>query len=201
MTSAHGTGTNPQHQRSAPSKVTLMIHHQCPGIELVSPVYACDGAICYLSPDQKVHVGSTTQANFNTVFCWKKSLGILMYELKNTKQFNKSAISSEDEARCIQLFMTWKVDVSKEFCVYSCLIEHDRRCVWDKDKLLELARRYKLHDIHVPIEMTYLMRDNTVLMKRVNVIREEDCYKLEMTISQGSIKYDTWMPRYVDVVR
>jgi hypothetical protein len=34
-----------------PSKVKLIIHNQFPGTELVSPVYAGEGTICYLSLD------------------------------------------------------------------------------------------------------------------------------------------------------
>jgi hypothetical protein len=42
------------------------------------------------------------------------------------------------------------------------------------------------------------MHDNTVLMTSLNVTREE-CYKLEMTISEGSIKDDTQRPHYIDM--
>jgi hypothetical protein len=53
-------------------KVKLVIHNQCPGIELVSPVCAGEGIICHLSPpDQRVNVGSTTQADFNMYFLGK----------------------------------------------------------------------------------------------------------------------------------
>jgi hypothetical protein len=52
-----------------------------------------------------------------------------------------------------------------------------------------------------PIESTYLIHDNNVLMERVNTTREAEYYKLEMTISEGSIKDGTWRPRYIDVDR
>jgi hypothetical protein len=35
----------------------------------------------------------------------------------------------------------------------------------------------------------------------VNVAHEEECYRLDMTISEGSIKYDTWRPRYINLNR
>jgi hypothetical protein len=43
MTSTDGsdTDTTQSSQNDTPSKVKLMIHHQFPGIELVSPIYAC----------------------------------------------------------------------------------------------------------------------------------------------------------------
>jgi hypothetical protein len=187
----------------SPLEVKLMIHHQFPGIELVSPSYGSSvGAKCHLSPAQRVVAGSTTQVGYHIDLTRGKAIGILMYELKGTKQFNKNTISSEDEARRIQLFMIWKVNSSKEFLAVSDLIEHDKSRVWNGDELTKLANRYTLRDIqHVPIEVTYLMRDNTVLMTRVNVTREKECYKLEMTISEGNIKEDTEIPWYYGIDR
>jgi hypothetical protein len=164
---------------------------------LVSPKYVCDGATCYLSPDQRVAVGSTTQASFNINPDKNESIGILMYEL-NTDQSNKEVIANEEV--CIQLVMIWKVHESGRFYVYSFLIEHDKSRVWDKDELMKLVRRYESFIIqHGPIEDTWLMLDNTVLMIRANVTFEEEYYKLEMTISEGSINKDTRRPWYIDV--
>jgi hypothetical protein len=49
-----------------------------------------------------------------------------VYELRNTRRFNKDVISSEDEATRTQLVIIWKVNSSKEFQVSSRLIEHDK---------------------------------------------------------------------------
>jgi hypothetical protein len=184
----------------APLEVKLTIHNQFSGIELVSPDYgSSDGAKCHLSPDQRVVVGSTTQAGYNIDLTQGKLIGILMYELKDKKQFNKNAISSEDEARCIRLFMIWKVNSHKEFRVTSDLIEHAKGLIWDGGELTKLVNCYELGYIqYVTVEKTYLMHDNTVLTTRVNVTREKECYKLEMTISEGSVKYDTTRLWYYD---
>jgi hypothetical protein len=40
-----------------------------------------------------------------------------------------------------------------------------------------------------------------VFMTRVNVTCEEEYYKLEMTISEGSVQDDTRRIRYIDVDR
>jgi hypothetical protein len=192
MTSAYG----------APSKVKLLIHHQFPGIELVSPAYACDNATCHTSPDQRVDFGSTVQVVFNVDLTQCDPVGALMYELKNTKQFNKNASSLLDEATYIQLVMIWKVNNSREFCEVSDMIEHDKGRVWDRSGLMKLVKCYKLYDIqHVPIEKTYLMHDNTVLMTRVNATREEECYKLEITLSEVSINKYTRRLQYIDLGR
>jgi hypothetical protein len=199
LTDNSHTSTIQPCQNVAPSKVKLVIYHRFPGIELISPVYASDGAECRLPLDQRVDFGSIAYACFSIDLIRSESTGILMYKLKNTRQPNRNTISSKDEATCAQLYIAWKVNNSKEFCVVSHLIEHDKGCVWDRDRLMTLAKWYNPCDIHVPIEVTYLMRDNTVLMTRVNVFRETESYKFEMNIYETSIRDDTWRLWYIDV--
>jgi hypothetical protein len=185
-------------------RVRLVIHHQFPGIELVSPTYVGNGVICCRPPDQRVDVGFTTQADFKINFSRGNPIDILMYEIKrkSTKRFNRNTTSSEDETTCTQLFIAWELKNSIEFCAFSSLIEHDKGCIWDGDNLMKLADWYNLTNIqYSPIEMTYLIYDNTVLMTKIDASYEEGCYKLEMTISEGSIKYNTQRPRYIDVER
>jgi hypothetical protein len=64
--------------------------------------------------------------------------------------------------------------------------------------LEDLAEYYKLFNMQYDlIEDTWLMRDNTVLMTSLNITREPEWYKLKMTISRTSIKYDTQRLRYI----
>jgi hypothetical protein len=199
MTSTHGDDSNQQYGNHTPSKMNLEIYHQCPGIELVSPVYACNSAKCRTSPDQIVCFGSMMQACFDIDSPQTWPTGILMYELKNTKPFNNDdAISSKDEATCTQLFIIWKVKNFEKFCVNLRVIEHDKGCVWDRINLMELTYWCNVFNVqHGPIEETWLMHDHTALMISTNAAREEGCYKLEITVSEGSIKDDTWRPRYI----
>jgi hypothetical protein len=192
-----------QHQNDASSKVELIINHQFAGVELVSPVYAGDIITCYLSPNQNVEVGFTVQAGFNINYDQGKSIGALMYKLQrnNIDQSNEETISSEGETACTHLIMIWKIYESGETFVDSILIEYDKSCVWDQDSLSKLAEHYNLFDEQDPIENTWLMRDNTVLMTSLNLTREEAHYKLEMTLSEGSINEDTWRPQYVGMNR
>jgi hypothetical protein len=128
----------------------------------------------------------------------------LMYKLqrKNAVQSNEDSTSSEEEAICIQLFVVWKVHRFGAFFVYLFLIGHDGDRIWDKNKLLKLAKCYKLVNIqHSPIEETWLMHDSTVIMTRMNLTRKEDCYKLEMTISKTDIKDDTRRLQYIGMNR
>jgi hypothetical protein len=204
LTDSSDTDTIQSSQNNTSSKVKLIINHHFPGIELVSPMYTSRYATCYLSPDQKVNVGSTMQIGFKFYTNRNLYMGALMYKLqrKNINQFNEDTISSEDETTCIQLIIIWNVNSSKEFSVALDLIEHDKGHFWNRASLMELAKRYKLFDMqYVPIEGTYLMHDNIVLMTRINVACEEGCYKFEMTISEGSVKDDTQRPQYIDVNR
>jgi hypothetical protein len=92
-------------QDDAPSKVELTIRHQFYGIELVSPVYVGDVA-CYLSPDQRVNVGSTTRASFNIDPSQGESIGALIYKLERTSidEFDEDTTFVE-EGTCLRLFI------------------------------------------------------------------------------------------------
>jgi hypothetical protein len=191
-------------QNDTPSKVKLEIYNQCPSIELIYPVYASDGASCYLLPNQRADVGSMIQAGFNIDLTQNESIGIFMYKLqrKHIDQSNDNIIPSEEKATCIQFVMIWKACKSEKFHVYADPIEHDKNRVWDRDNMMKLAESYKLFDVqYSPVEHTWLIYDNIVIMTSLNVIREEEYYKLEMIISEGSIKDDTWKPRYIGLNR
>jgi hypothetical protein len=178
------------------SKVKLVIHHQCPGIELIAPMYIGYSAAYHSDPRWRVNSGSTMQTYLMPDLPRGEPIYALMYKLKknNTDEFN--------EATCTQLVMIWKVDELKGFHLVPLLIEHDKSCVWDRNKLVRLARKYTLSSVpYTSIEDTWLMHDDIALMMRVNVTHEEEYYKLELTISEANIRDDTQRPQYIDVDR
>jgi hypothetical protein len=64
--------------------------------------------------------------------------------------------------------------------------------------MMKLAESYRLYDIkRNPVEHTWLTHDNAELMTSLNVTRKKTYYKLEMTVSKGSINDGTWKPRYI----
>jgi hypothetical protein len=206
MTSTHTNDTDNIRscQNITPSEVKLTLHHQLPGIELVSPMCVSDGSICYLSPDHKVDAGSTAQIGFNIDLTRDESVGVLMYKLqrKNAEQLNGDDTFSEDGATCTLLIMIWNVNSFKDFYVYSRVIEQDKGCVWDRDKLIKLAKRYSLLGIqHCFIEEAWLTHDGIALMTSLNTTCEAECYKLEMTISEPSTNNDTQRPWHIDLDR
>jgi hypothetical protein len=162
-------------QNDTTPKVKLIIHRQFPGIKLTSSVYAGRSATCCLPPDQSVDAGSTVQVDFRIDPAQNRSIGVLMYNLKNTDQFNEDGISTEEEPICIQLFIIWKVNRFKDLLVVSDPIKVDRDPVWDRDKPIGLAKHYKLYYIRYdPTEVTYLMYNDIVLMTRMNRTHEKE---------------------------
>jgi hypothetical protein len=192
-------------QDGVSSKVELAIHNQFSGIRLVSPVYEGDSITCYLTPDQRVDAGSIMQAGFSIHPARIESIGVFMCKLqkKNIDQSNENITSSEEEAIYTQLIFIWKIyKLLGKFQMYSDLIDHDKRRIWNRDSMMKLAESYKLYDIkHSPVEYTWLIHDNVVLRTSLNVDHKEECYKLEMTISKGSIRNDTKKPQYISLDR
>jgi hypothetical protein len=188
-------------QNVAPSKVILKLHHQFSDIGLVSPLYHVNGATCYLSPIQRVDVGSTMQAGFNIDPNQKESTGALMYKIEreDTCQPIKEAISSEDKVTCTQLLIVWKIDSHKGFRAALDLIKHDKSRVWNRDELMVLAGRCRLFNAYSTIERTWSMHDNRVLMASLNAALEEEYYRLETIIYEGSIEDNARMPQYIDM--
>jgi hypothetical protein len=181
------------------SEVKLIIHNQFRGVELTSPFYVSNGAKCHLPPSQDVYFNSETEIGFKIDLSQRESNGALIYELRrnNIYQHNGNIISHEAGTTCIQLVMIWMVDKDGDFYVRPDVIEHDKNRYWDEPtlkKLIEIFNRLNIR--HGPVEKTWLIHDNTVLMASVKLTPKEECYKLEITISEESIKDDTQRPWY-----
>jgi hypothetical protein len=204
-TNSSDTDTIQSLQSDTTPNVRLIIHHQFLGTKLASPVYIGYGVTCSLSPEQKVDVGSTMQASFNIDPSQEESIGILIYKLQ-MEDFDSSdeeIISEEEETTCTQLVMIWKAHISGEFYVDSFLIEHDRNHFWDRDGLMKLVKYRRLFNVqHGPVESTWSLHDDTVLVINLNVTHEEECRILEMTTYEGSTdNEDSQRPWHVDVDR
>jgi hypothetical protein len=189
-------GITQSRKSDAQSRLKLVIHNQCPSTELISPLYYSDGAECHLSSSQRVDAGSTMQTYLRIDLSQDEFICALLYKLKrkNTDEVNETTYT--------QLAMIWKIDKSKRFHLIPHLIEHDKGRVWDEDRRMRLAQACTLSSIPSnSVEDTWLMHDDVVLMIRMNVTYETECYKLETTISETTIKDDTRRPWYFDVDR
>jgi hypothetical protein len=189
-------GTKQQCKNNASSKVKLEICDLCSDIELIFPLYCSNGAACYISSDQSIDINSKTQAYVENDFSQSESICALMYELRRKADaFN--------EVTCTQFVIIWKIDKFKRFHLVPCIIEHDKGRVWDKARLMRLAKEYTLSSIpHNFVRETWLLSNNTVLATRLSVICIEECYKLVILISDIGVKAeDTSRPRYIDLGR
>jgi hypothetical protein len=170
---SHGANAILEWSTGALAKVILIIHNQFPGVELVSPGCNGRGTECYLSPDQKVGVGATTQVGFSIDPSSTHVFGVLEHEL---------------QGEGIRLIVDWEVFRPDKCHARSTLVEPESTVSWGVFELVDLYENRGPDDIkHAPIE-TYLMSDNRVLMTKMNLNREEECCKLEITISETSIR-------------
>jgi hypothetical protein len=202
MSLKHGADTSQQQKNEAPSKVKLMIHHQFPGMELVSPLYVTFGARRYLPPAQKVVFDSKTEVDFKTIPSCRISSAVLIYEVQrhNADQSIVNAVSRE-KTMCTWLAIIWKINHRKEFLTASYLIEYDENRGWNRDKLMKLVKYYELTNIqNGSVEETWLMHDNTVLLTKLNVTHKVS-YNLGVTISETGMGDDTRRPLYFDPSR
>jgi hypothetical protein len=195
LTDNNDTGTIQPHQSNIPF-LEVMIHHQFPDIALVSPLCYSNSIAYYIPSDQRIDFGTTAQAGFEIDLLRNELICALMYRLEGKH------INEFDRTTYIQLVMIWKLDKFKKFHLATHLIAHDKYQIWDRDRLKVLTEHHKLFSIqHDSVEKTWLMHDITVLMTSVNVTREEECYKLDITISETNVKNDTQKPQYIDMDR
>jgi hypothetical protein len=191
----HDSIAKRRREDSVPSELKLTIHNLCPNIRLAHPVYVSNHVTCYRAPDQIVDIGSTAKIGFKNNLFSESSSGVLLYKLKITYE-------ESNEATWTQIFMFWSVHESGELFLTLYLIEHDKSDVLDKNRLMRLIEDWKGFNIRCNlIEETWLMHDNIMLMLKINVIREAKYYKLEMTISETSVRDDTWRLHYYDMDR
>jgi hypothetical protein len=67
---------------------------------------------------------------------------------------------------------------------------------------MELTGYYGLYNVrHDFIEYTRLIHGNMKLMTSMNITRVEECYKLEMTISEASMNWYIQRLRYIGLDR
>jgi hypothetical protein len=170
-------------------------YNQCPDFKLIYRKYFSNGADCIEDPAKEVDIGSMNSVDlmpFRAVF-----EGALMYELerKHVRTGNRP------EPTDLLLFVAWKSEGYKKFCVFLHLIECNKGPYWDLVKLEEYYQRYvsQLRIYTDPIEDTWLIYDGTVLMVRLDLDFTQRDGVLNMTISEGLKDDHTKRPEWVDL--
>jgi hypothetical protein len=135
--------------------------------------------------------------------------GALLYKLQryveSDDQCNMDTLTtetSENEAKYIQMFVSWKVEDSKPFA-YVVLLEHGKEFIWNKDELRKLYNmNYSYLMTHNSTKSyTWLVDDSVVLETMFKVRISEGNFELSISISEGKKVICPARPLHVDLKR
>jgi hypothetical protein len=180
--------------------LNITIHNLYPDLELTSPIYCGNGAICYVSPSQQTDTDNIMEASFGIAFKQEEFKGVLLYKLqrkhtiKTDNHLNSSIVYIEGAATNVHLLVVWDFGhYFYDFCV--CLIEYINDFTWDEDKLWTLYRDYN-NEFCVGYEskvVTWLTNNGAVIKARYDITYRSD-YKLDIVLSEGTVDYKTKKP-------
>jgi hypothetical protein len=187
-----------------PALVT--IHNPCSNIELVSPVYFGNGAVCPKLSDQQIDIGTEMNASFEIYTIQDEFEGALLYKLRRYSDIQHTIDTStkedkENEEKCIQMFIAWKMKDSKPF-VYVVLVEHSKEFIWDKDALRKLYNKNhnRLKEYNSIMPDIWLMDNDMVLKISFKVRGSKGNFELGISISEEE-RNDYMRPLCVDFER
>jgi hypothetical protein len=189
-----------------PALVT--IHNQCSNIELVSPVYFGNGAVCPKLFDQQIAIDTEIRTSFEIYATQDGFEGALLYKLQkhvvSDDQRNMDTLTTktnENEAKCVQLLVAWKVKDSKSF-VYETLVEHVKEFTWDENELRKLYNKNhsRLKEYNSIMSDRWLIDNNMVLKTSFEVRGLKGNFELSISISEKE-RYDYMRPLCIDLER
>jgi hypothetical protein len=186
----------------------VTVHNGCLNIELVSPVYFGNGAVCPKLSDQRIGIGTETYASFEIYATQDEFEGALLYELqryvgsddrRDTDTLTKK--TNKNKAKCAQMFVAWKVKDSEHF-LYVVLIEHAKEFTWNENKLKEFYNKNhsRLKKYDDASSDAWLMDNNITLTTSFKVRGLKGNFELSILLSEEE-RYDHMRPLYVDPER
>jgi hypothetical protein len=171
----------------------MIIHNQCSKINLVSPIYFSNGAVCPKLSDQQIDINAKTRVCFEINATQDDFEGALLYKLQrhaeSGDQRNMNLLTTEineNDAKCIQMLVTWKMQDSRLF-VLLALIEHAKEFTCDGDELKKLYyknRRWLKRYVSTTLD-TWLMDNNMALETTFRVRDLKGNSDLSIFISEG----------------
>jgi hypothetical protein len=191
--------------------MVMTVHNRYSDIELVSPVYFCNGGIYYEYPVKKTYASAVMKIGFSFDPDQDEFRGILMYEMRrkgNTRSNHQSSTDTiytkviEEASKMMRLLVTWKIERSGEPKVNIILAEYDSMFAISEDKLAYLydkindqfARRYS------SLGYTWLMYDNTMWVVTYEIVQKA-AFELKITISEGARNQVTLRPICIEPER
>jgi hypothetical protein len=171
----------------------MIIHNQCSKINLVSPIYFGNGAVCPKLSDQQIDVNAKTRVCFEINATQDDFGGALLYELqryvKSDNRRNMNILTTEineNDAKRIQMLAAWKVEGFR-LSVLFALIEHTKKFTWNRVKLKKLYyenRRWLKRYVSTTLD-TWSMDNNVALKTTFKVRYLEGNFYLSISISEG----------------
>jgi hypothetical protein len=146
----------------------MNIYNQCSSIELISPVYFGNGAVCPKLFDQQIDIGIGMNVSFEIKTTQDVFEGALLYKLQrySDSQYNMDTTTktNENEKTHVYMLAAWRVKSYKRFARI-VLIEHAEGFTWNEDKLKKWYEKNHgwLTEYDYTISDTWLMDDNVTL--------------------------------------
>jgi hypothetical protein len=173
----------------------VSIHNRCSHFKLTDRGFFVIGSDWNGYPAQEVDSGN--MMNFKLIPFMPAFEGVLTYELKRVN------VRPDDQSKSthIRLFVAWKSERYKEFCVFIHLIEYSKQVDWNRIKSKEYYRRYanQLSIYTSPIKNKWLINDGTVLMTRLNLDFMQKDGRLNIFITEGNKTSRAMKPVWVDL--
>jgi hypothetical protein len=186
-----------------PAYVT--IHNQCSNIELVSPIYFGNGAVCPKLSGQQINISTEMKTNFKINASQDDFEGAFLFRLKrhaeSDEQCNINTSTTENEAACIYMLVAWKTKDSKPF-LYVALVEHTKTSIWDEDKLKEIYNKNRswLKKYYSTTSDTWFVNDHMALKTTFKVRGLKENFELSISISEEDDDY-AMRPFSIDLTR
>jgi hypothetical protein len=173
------------------------IHNQCSDLKLTDRRGLSSGANWNEEPDEEVDAGSMMSVGLIPLLA--EFEGALTYVLQ--KEDVKPG--KRPEPTHILLFVAWKSEGYKSFCVLVQLIECNKQPYWNEAKLQEYHQvcASQLCTYTDPIEDTWLIHDGTVLTTRLELDFTQRDGVLNIVISEGIRDDHTKRPEWINLKR
>jgi hypothetical protein len=175
------------------SSVSLNIHNQRKVANLISPVYYIHSGRWHVAPDQKIGVDAVMQNRLEFDSGQNIMEGALVYKIQ--KQHVEPDEFVQEESKCIQLLVSWRVDHTKGPHIRVLVVEHDKEFNCDEDKLRQLYQKcwHSLDALINPMGDNWLVDDATIL---TTVKTMSGGYRWDIFVSEGkedNIKRPLWI--------
>jgi hypothetical protein len=172
----------------------INIHNQCSDFKLKDERMFSNGLDWNKFPDDEVDAGCMISVDLISPLV--AFGGIVMYQIQ------RKCVRSDDqlESTYTLLFIAWKSEGYKKFCVFVRLIDCDKTFPWHKIDQKEYYKRYinQFSTYTCPIKDTLLTRNGTVLMTRLDLDFTQRDGVLSLIISEGIRDDHTKIPELID---